>query len=74
MIAVGIQDTAHAQVFELNYLPNRQVKAGQTDQMIDLKRHLVENSLEIFKHLFTKSFQINAGYGLANDLKRSEMI
>ena len=59
-IVVGIQDTAHVQVFELNYLPNRQVKADQTDQMIDLKPHLAENSLENIKHPFTKGFQINA--------------
>ena len=46
MIVDGIQDTAHAQELKLNYLPNRQVKAGQTDPMIDLMRLLVENSLE----------------------------
>ena len=46
MIVGEIQDTAHAQEFELNYLPNRQVKVGQTDPMIDQWRHLEENSLE----------------------------
>ena len=46
MIVGEIQDTAHAQEFELNYLPNRQVKVGQTDPMIDQWRHSVKNSLE----------------------------
>ena len=56
MIVDGIQDTAHAREFELNYLPNRQVKVGRKDPMIDQWRHLVENSLE---NLFYKKSMVN---------------
>ena len=55
MIVDGIQDKAHAQEFELNYLPNRQVKVGRTDQMIDQWHHLVENSLE---NIFNKKLTL----------------
>ena len=46
MIVDGILDKAHAQEFELNYLPNRQVKVGRTGPKIDQWRHSVENSLK----------------------------